>query len=145
MGLEKSLQIPEDAVDVMAQIKRPAEDTTHLDASVKRFKEMARAPKEKKKNQRQRFGFQNFPIFRDFGPYSVVKDVGSQKTDITIGQLVAMVSSTRRELRKGLSIPKDPKVPTPLNAITTKRECDPIIDVQCNGSMLRGVLVDGGA
>jgi len=74
-----------------------------------------------------------------------VKDVGSQKTDITIGQLVAMVSSTRRELRKGLSIPKDPKVPTPLNAITTKRECDPIIDVQCNGSMLRGVLVDGGA
>jgi hypothetical protein len=53
MGLEKSLQIPEDAVDVMAQIKRPAEDTTHLDASVKRFKEMARAPKEKKKNQRR--------------------------------------------------------------------------------------------
>jgi hypothetical protein len=35
----------------MAQTKRPIEDTTHLDASVKRFKEMARAPKENKKNQ----------------------------------------------------------------------------------------------
>ncbi len=106
---------------------------------------MARAPKEKKKNRRRRFGFQDFPISKDSGPYSVVKDVGSQKTDITIGQLVAMVPSVRRELRKGLSTPKVPKVPTPLNAIAAKRECDPIIDVQCNGSVLRGVLVDGGA
>jgi len=56
-----------------------------------------------------------------------------------------MVSSARRELRKGLSTPKVPKVPTPLNAIVAERECDPIIDVQCNGSVLCGVLVDGGA
>jgi len=49
MGLEKSLQIPEDVVDVMAQIKRPVEDTTHPDTSVKRFKEMARAPKKRKR------------------------------------------------------------------------------------------------
>jgi len=91
MGLEKSLQFLEDAMDVMAQTKRPTEDTTHPDANVKRFKEMVRAPKEKKKNRRQRFGFQDFPISRDSGPYSVVKDVESQKIDITIGQLVAMV------------------------------------------------------
>jgi hypothetical protein len=64
-----------DVVDVMAKTKRPVEDTTHLDTSVKRFKEMARAPKEKKKNRRRRFGFQDFPISRDSGPYSVVKDV----------------------------------------------------------------------
>jgi len=121
------------------------ENTTHPDVSVKRFKEMARAPKEKKKNRRRRFGFQDFPISRDSGLYSVVKNVGSQKADITIGQLVAMVSSARRELRKGLSTPKVPKVPTPLNAIATERKCDPIIDVQCNGSVLRGVLVDGRA
>jgi len=56
-----------------------------------------------------------------------------------------MVLLARRELRKGLSTPKVPKVPTPLNAITVEHECDPIIDVQCNGSVLRGVLVDGGA
>ncbi len=92
MGLERSLKIPEDTIDVMAQIERPVEDTTHPNASVKRFKEMARAPKEKRKNRRQRFGFQDFLIFRDFDPYSMVKDVGSQKVDITIGQLVAMVS-----------------------------------------------------
>jgi hypothetical protein len=49
MGLEKSLKIPEDAMDVMAQTKQPTEDTTHLDASVKRFKEMVRAPKKKKR------------------------------------------------------------------------------------------------
>jgi len=144
MGLEKSLQFPEDAMDVMAQTKRPMEDIIHHDASVKRFKEMARAPKEKKKNRRWRFGFQDFLIFRDSGPYSLVKDVGLQKVDITIGQLVAMAPSARRELRKGLSTPKVPKVPTPLNAIAVERECDPIIDVQCNGSMLHGVLVDGG-
>jgi len=73
-----------------------------------------------------------------------VKDVRLLKADITIGQLVVMVPSVRRELRKGLSTPKVPKVPTPLNAIAVERECDPIIDVQCNGSLLRGVLVDGG-
>jgi hypothetical protein len=145
MGLEKSLQFPEDAMDVMAQAKRPMEDTTHPDVSIKRFKEMARAPKDKKKNRKRRFGFQDFPISTDSGPYSVLKDVGSQKADIAIGQLVAMVPSTRRELRKGLLTPKVPKVLTPLNAIAVERECDPIIDVQCNGSVLRGVLVDGGA
>jgi hypothetical protein len=75
----------------------------------------------------------------------VGKDVGSQKADITIGQLVAMVPSARRELRKGLSTPKVPKVPSPLNAIAAERECDLIINVQCNESVLRGVLVDGGA
>ncbi len=31
-----------------------------------------------------------------------------------------------------------------MNAIAAERECDPIIDVQCNGSVLCGVLVDGG-
>jgi hypothetical protein len=101
MGLEKTLKILEDAMDVMAQTKQPMEDTTHFNASIKRFKEMARAPKEKKKNQKRKFGFQNFPISRDSDPYSVVKDVGLQKADITIGQLVAMVPSARRELRKG--------------------------------------------
>ncbi len=55
------------------------------------------------------------------------------------------MSLAQRELRKGLSTPRVPRVPTPLNVITAKRKCDPIIDVQCNGSVLRGVLVDGGA
>ncbi len=41
--------------------------------------------------------------------------------------------------------PKVSKVPTPLNVITTEHECDLIVDVQCNGLMLRGVLVDGRA
>ncbi len=50
MGLEKSLKIPEDAMDVMAQTKGPVKDITLLDANVKRFKEMAKAPKEKKNN-----------------------------------------------------------------------------------------------
>jgi hypothetical protein len=145
MGLEKSLQFLEDVMDVMAQTKRPVEDITHLDTSVKRFKEMARALKEKKKNRKRRFGFQDFPISRNFGPYSVVKDVGAQKANITIEQLVAMVPLARRELRKRLSTPKVPKVPTPLNAIAAECECDSIIDVQCNGLVLRGVLVDGGA
>ncbi len=90
---------------------------------------MARASKEKKKNRKWRFGFLNFPIFKNSGPYSMVKDVGSQKVDITIGQLVAMVSSPQRELKKGLSTPKVPKVPSPLNAIAVECECDLIINV----------------
>jgi hypothetical protein len=42
-----------------------------------------------------------------------------------------------------LSTLKVPKVPTPLNAIASECECDLIIDVQCNGSVLHRVLVDG--
>ncbi len=56
MGLEKSLQFLKDAMDVMPQAKRPMEDTTHPNVSIKRFKEMAKAPKDKKKNRRRRFG-----------------------------------------------------------------------------------------
>jgi len=93
------------------------EDTIHINTSVKRFKEMARTPKEKKKGRRGKFGFQDFPISKDFGFYLMVKDVGSQKVNITIGQLVTMVPSTQRELRKGLSTLKIQKIPTPLNAI----------------------------
>jgi hypothetical protein len=77
MGLESSFKIPRDVVDVMAQIKWPVEDTTYLNANVNRFKEMARILKEKKKSWRWGFGFQDFPIFRNYGPYLVVKDVGS--------------------------------------------------------------------
>jgi hypothetical protein len=52
MGLEKSLQFLEDVMDVMAQTKQLTKDTTHPNASIKRFKEMVKAPKENKKNQR---------------------------------------------------------------------------------------------
>jgi hypothetical protein len=41
-----------------------------------------------------------------------------------------------------LSTHKVPKVPTPLNVIGTKRECDLITDVQCNGPLLCELLVD---
>jgi hypothetical protein len=56
-----------------------------------------------------------------------------------------MMPLAQRELKKGLSKLKIPKVPTPLNAIATKHECDPIIDVQCNGLVLCKMLVDGRA
>ncbi len=59
--------------------------------------------------------------------------------------MVALVPLARRELRKGLSTPKVPKVPTFFNAIIAKHECDPIIDVWFNGSVLHGMLVDGRA
>jgi hypothetical protein len=60
MGLEKSLQFPEDAMDVMAQVKRPMEDTTHPDVSIKRFKEMARARKIRKRIEGGGLAFKTF-------------------------------------------------------------------------------------
>ncbi len=83
-SFELGFKTLEDVVDVMAQTKQSMEDTTHFNISVKRFKEMTRAPKEKKKNQKQRFEFQDFPIFKDSNLHSMMKDVGSEKTDITI-------------------------------------------------------------
>jgi len=49
MGLEKNLKILKDAIDVMAQIKRPAEDTTHHDSSVKSSRRWQEPQKRKKK------------------------------------------------------------------------------------------------
>jgi hypothetical protein len=49
IGLKKNLKILEDVVDVMAQTKWLLKDTTHINISVKRFKELTRAPKKKKK------------------------------------------------------------------------------------------------
>jgi hypothetical protein len=77
MGLEKSLKILENVIDIMTQIKQLMEDITHFNVSVKKFKEMVKAPKKKKKSRRWRFRFQNFPMFKDFGPYLLVKGVGS--------------------------------------------------------------------
>ena len=71
--------------------------------------------------------------------------MGVKKADITIGRLVAMVPSVRKELKKGLSAHKVPSIPQTLNTIAVQQEYDLIIDVRYNGSMLRGVLVDGGA
>jgi hypothetical protein len=52
IGLKRNFKILENVINVMAQTKRSMENTTHFDANVKRFKEMAKAPKEKKKNRR---------------------------------------------------------------------------------------------
>jgi hypothetical protein len=41
-----------------------------------------------------------------------------------------MVALAWKELRKGLSTPKVPKVPTPLNAIAIECECDQ--SLMCN-------------
>ncbi len=49
MGLHKSLKIWEDVVDVMAQTRWLLEDTTHPNTNIKRFKEMVKAMKRKKK------------------------------------------------------------------------------------------------
>jgi hypothetical protein len=83
-SFELGLKIPEDVVDVVAQTKQLMKDTTNLNISVKRFKEMARAPKEKKKSQKRRFEFQDFLISKDSNLHSMVKDVGSEKINITI-------------------------------------------------------------
>jgi hypothetical protein len=83
MGFEKNFKIPKDVVDVMAQTKWPMENTIHLDTIIKRFKDMTRAPREKKKIWKRRFGFQAFPNFKDFNHYLVVKDV-EHKTSVSI-------------------------------------------------------------
>jgi hypothetical protein len=63
MGLEKSLQIPEDVMDVMAQTKQLAENTTHPNANIKRFKEMVKAPKRKKKKSKAEVCFPKLSNF----------------------------------------------------------------------------------
>jgi hypothetical protein len=58
---------------------------------------------------------------------------------------VAMVPSVRKELKKSSSAHKVLSIPHSLNTIAVQQKYDPIIDVGCNGSILKGVLVYGGA
>jgi hypothetical protein len=59
MGLENNLKILENVIDVMAQTKQLG-DTTHHNINVKKFKEMAIAPKNKRKIENKGFDFKTF-------------------------------------------------------------------------------------
>lgn len=89
--------------------------------------------------------YEDLPILKNQVPYSILEDVRTKKADITIRQLVAMVSSARKELRSSLTTYKVPYISHSLNTIGVQQKYDPIIDVGCNGSTLRSVLVDVGA
>jgi hypothetical protein len=54
----------------------------------------------RRKARIQRLEFQDFGIFIIKGTYFNLEDVGTKKVDIITGQLVSMVSSARKELRK---------------------------------------------
>ena len=100
-------------VDVMAA-KRMQEESQPR--SVKRMKEMTRN-KGSKKSRRRRLDFHDFPISQNQCSYSILDDVEVKKADITIGQLVAMVPSVRKELRKSLSAHKVSSILHSLNTI----------------------------
>jgi hypothetical protein len=53
-------------VDDMAQTKKSLEYTIHLDTNVKRFKEMVRAPKEKKIVKGGGLDFKTFQFLKTF-------------------------------------------------------------------------------
>ena len=100
-------------VDVMTA-KRMQEESQPR--SVKRMKEMTR-DKGSKKSRRRRLDFHDFPISQNQGSYLILDDVEVKKADITIGQLVAMVPSVRKELRKSLSAHKVSSILHSLNTI----------------------------
>ncbi len=56
MGLEKSLKILEDVIDVMAKTKQLVEDTIHPDVNVKRLNVMAKTQKKNKMNWKWKLG-----------------------------------------------------------------------------------------
>jgi hypothetical protein len=62
MGLEKSLKSPEDVMDVMAQTKRSAEDTTHPDATLRGSRRW-RKPQKKTKELKAEVWFPRLSNF----------------------------------------------------------------------------------
>ena len=113
-NFEQSLR---NEVDVMAA-KRMQEKVVQM-RSAKRMKEMAR-DKGLKKSRQRRLGFHDFPISKTQGSYSILDDVGVKKTNITIGQLMAMVPSVCKEFRKGISTHKAPSISQTLNTIAVQ-------------------------
>ncbi|KAH9287614.1 hypothetical protein KI387_031731, partial [Taxus chinensis] len=78
------------------------------------------------------------------GPYSILEDLSKRPANITYGQLLAMSSEKRRELRGGLNARRKKEVEVPV----LEAEADPYApqaEVLCNGISIHDVLVDGGA
>ena len=75
----------------------------------------------------------------------ILNDVRVKKANVIIKRLMTMILLVHKELKKSLSAHKVPSIFQSLNTIAVQQEYDPNIDVLYNGSMLRGVLMDGGA
>lgn len=56
-----------------------------------------------KKSRRRQLDFHDFSILKTQGPHLILVDIGTKKVDITIGQLIAMVSSVWKKLKRSLS------------------------------------------
>ncbi|KAH9290776.1 hypothetical protein KI387_034893 [Taxus chinensis] len=96
-----------------------------------------------KKHRRRKLGVQNFLISERQGPYSILEDLSKRPANITYGQLLAMTSEKRRELRSGLNARRRKEVEVPV----LDAEADPYApqaEVLCNGISIHDVLVDGG-
>lgn len=74
-----------------------------------------------------------------------MENVRIKKADVTIKQLIIIVLSICKKLKKNLPSHKVASVLQSLNIIAVQQEYDPIINLGCNGSMLRGVLNNDGA
>ncbi|KAH9316081.1 hypothetical protein KI387_024708, partial [Taxus chinensis] len=97
-----------------------------------------------KKHRRRKLGVQDFLISQGQGPYSILEDLSKRPANITYGQLLAMSSEKRRELRGGLNARRRKEVEVPV----LEAEADPYApqaEVLCNGISIHDVLVDGGA
>ncbi|KAH9316218.1 hypothetical protein KI387_024845, partial [Taxus chinensis] len=67
-----------------------------------------------KKHRRRKLGVQDFLISQGQGPYSILEDLSKRPANITYGQLLAMSSEKRRELRGGLNARRRKEVEVPV-------------------------------
>ncbi|KAG6557491.1 hypothetical protein Mapa_000764 [Marchantia paleacea] len=107
---------------------------------------------------RKKLGMDDFSISSTQLKYDVVEDVGNQKANITVGQLIALNPTIRKELRGGLSSKRTKKrrskgkasmanvgvgvVDAAASEVCTQASK---IEVRINGRMFSDVLVDGGS
>ncbi|OAE24162.1 hypothetical protein AXG93_2752s1770 [Marchantia polymorpha subsp. ruderalis] len=107
---------------------------------------------------RKKLGMDDFSISSSQAKYDVVEDVGNQKANITVGQLIALNPAIRKELRGGLSSTRTKKRKSKGKAHMTNVGVGVVdaaasevcthaskIEVRINGHDVSDVLVDGGS
>lgn len=121
-------------VDEDKETKRRSKGKEKMDERMEDEAETSKANRRRKRH----LGVQDFALAHGQEPYSVLKDLGNQNANITYGQLVALVPSLRRDLRSGINTRRRKK-----NTHAHLVEVE--VDVICNGTHVKSVLIDGGA
>lgn len=146
-------------INIMPAIKRTrgqnreedmqSEDTDGGKKDKKKQKdEVGESSKKKKRRPRRTITMEDFPLGKDLEPYDLLRDLQTQKPNISWPQLMHLSSKIRHQWPRVVStrVPRK-KEGKSLKSLSTRNPIDiePIVEAYIKGRRISNVYIDGGA